>query len=102
MLDILIQQIFHMEFSDGTLLILLNFKKNNFVNEIDLTSFKFTAIIRFFKSLQESAKCKQKIPCGQTDESKHLAYRHILETVVKVLEEKFKIFVFFINLIQVH
>ena len=29
----------------------------------------------FLKSLEESAKCRQKNPCGQTDELKHLAYR---------------------------
>ena len=39
----------------------------------------------FFKSLEESAKHQQKILCGQTDESTCLAYRHILETIVKVL-----------------
>ena len=43
-----------------------------------------------FKSLEELAKCHQKILWGHTCESKHVAYRHILKTVVKVLEEKFK------------
>ena len=38
-----------------------------------------------FQSLEESAKCRQKISCGQTDELKCLAYRHILKPVVKVL-----------------
>ena len=52
--------------------------------KLDLTSFKFAAIKWFFKSLEESAKCHQKILCGHTDESKCLAYRHILKTVVKV------------------
>ena len=55
--------------------------KNNFFNEFDLTS----AIKCFFKSLEELAKCHQNISCGQTDESKCLAYRHILKPVVKVL-----------------
>ena len=32
-----------------------------------------------------SAQSRQKILCGLTDESKHLAYRHILKTVVKVV-----------------
>ena len=75
--------------------------KKHFVNELDLTSFKFAAIKWFFKSL-ELAKCCQKKLCGHTDESKHLAYRHILKTVVKVVEEKFNFFVFFLNLIQVY
>ena len=45
----------------------------------------FSAIKWFFKSLEELAKHCQKSPCGQTDESKCLVYRHILKTVVKVL-----------------
>ena len=49
----------------------------------------------FFKSLEELAKCHQKILCGHTGEPKHLAYRHILKTVVKVVEEKFKFLCFF-------
>ena len=68
--------------------------KNYFVNELDLTSFKFAAIKWFFKSLGESAKCCQKILCGHTDESKCLAYRHILKTVVKVVKEKFNFLCF--------
>ena len=48
----------------------------------------------FFKSLEESAKCRQENLCGQTVESKPLAYRHILKTVVKVVEEKFKFLCF--------
>ena len=55
-LDVLIHQFVHMEFSDGTFRLL----KNNFFNELDLTSFKFSAIKWFFKSLEESAKCHQK------------------------------------------
>ena len=80
--------------------------KNYFVNELDLTSFKFAAIKWFFKSLEESAKCCQKILCGHTDESKCLAYRHILKTVVKVVEEKFNFLCFsrfkFISLHAIH
>ena len=68
--------------------------KNHFVNELDLTSFKFAAIKWFFKSLEESAKCHQKILRGHTDESKCLAYGHILKTVVKVMEEKFNFLCF--------
>ena len=68
--------------------------ENNFVNELDLTSFKFAAIKWFFKSLEELAKCHQKILCGHTDESKHLAHKHILKTVVKVVEEKFNFLCF--------
>ena len=56
------------------------------LNEVKLSSLTKW----FFKSLEESAKCRQKILCGHTDESKHLAYRHILKTVVKVVEEKFE------------
>ena len=82
-LDVLIHQFVHMEFSDSTLLILLNLKKKtNFFNELELTSFKFSAI----KSLEELTRCCQKIPYGQTDESK--------STVREIL-----IFVHFLNLI---
>ena len=62
--------------------------KNHFVNELDLTLFKFSAIKWFFKSLEELPKCCQKIFCGHTDESKRPPYRHILKTVVKVVKEK--------------
>ena len=64
------------------------------VNELDFTSFKFSAIKWFFKSLEESAKCHQKFLCGHTDESKCLAYRHFLKAVVKVVEEKFSFLYF--------
>ena len=82
-LDILIHQFVHMEFSDGTLLILLNFRQTIFFNETDLNSFKFSVII--FQSLEVLAWCYQKILSAQIDESKCLAYRHILKTGVKVL-----------------
>ena len=39
--------------------------------------------------------CCQKILCGHTDEPKCIVYRHILKTVVKVVEEKFKFLCFF-------
>ena len=68
--------------------------KNNIVNELDLTSFKFTAIKWFFESFEESVKYRQKIACGQTDESKRPPCRHIIKTVVKVLEEKFQFLCF--------
>ena len=44
---------------------------------------------------QKLAKCRQKIPCGQTDESKRPVYRLILKPVVKVHEEKFSFLCFF-------
>ena len=88
-------KIFLQHFVDSSQLL-----KNHFVNELDLTAFKFATIKWFFKSLEESAKCHQKILCGHTDESKCLGYRHLLKTVMKVVEEKFKyFFVFFLNLI---
>ena len=52
-LDILICQFVHMEFSDSTLLIILKLLKNNFFNELDLTSIEFSVIKWFFKSLEE-------------------------------------------------
>ena len=48
MLDILIPHFLHMEFSDNTFLILLNFWNFFFFNELDLTSFKSSAIKWFF------------------------------------------------------
>ena len=74
---------FWQHFADSSKLL-----KNHFVNELDLTSFKFAAIKWFFKSLEELAKYHQKILCRITDESKCLVYRHILKRVVKVVEEK--------------
>ena len=38
--------------------------------------------------------CHQKILCVHTDELKCLVYRHILKTVVKVVEEKFNFLCF--------
>ena len=42
--DVLVHQCVYTKFPDGTLPILLNFKKKQFVNKLDLTSFKFSAI----------------------------------------------------------
>ena len=44
--------------------------------------------ILFSQSFEELAKCNQNMSCGQCEVSKHLAYRHILKSVVKKLEEK--------------
>ena len=82
-------KIFWRHFADSSKLL-----KNHFVNELDLTSFKFAVIKWFFKSLEKLAKCHQKILCGHSDESKYLAYIHILKTVVKVMEEKFNFLCF--------
>ena len=69
--------------------------KNHLITE-NLNEVKSSSLKKlFFKSLKKSAKCCQKIPCGQTDESKHLAYRHILKPVVKVHEENFSFLCFF-------
>ena len=42
----------------------------------------------FSQSFEELAKCSQNMSCGQCAVSKHLAYRHILKSIVKKLEEK--------------
>ena len=69
--------------------------KNNLI-AANLNEVKSSSLTKwFFKSLEESTKCHQKILCGHTDGSKQLAYRHILKTVVKVVEEQFIFFVFF-------
>ena len=44
--------------------------------------------ILFSQSFEELAKCSQNMSCGQCEVSKHLAYRHILKSIVKKLEEK--------------
>ena len=49
---------------------------------------KFTWHILFSQSFEELAKCSQNLSCGQCDVSKRLAYRHILKSIVKRLEEK--------------
>ena len=52
------------------------------------TSFKFSAIKLFSESFGELTRCSQKMSCGQCEVSKRLAYRHILKSIVKKLEEK--------------
>ena len=49
---------------------------------------KFSAIKLFSQSFGELTRCSQNMSCGQCDVSKHLAYRHILKSIVKKLEEK--------------
>ena len=47
----------------------------------------------YSQSFEELAKCSQSMSCGQCEVSKRLAYRHILKSIVKKLEEinqKFK------------
>ena len=44
--------------------------------------------ILFSQSFEELVKCSQNMSCGQCEVSKHLAYRHILKSIVKKLEEK--------------
>ena len=81
MLDILITHIFHMTYFDYTLSILQNNLIAENLNEIHWH-------ILFSPSFEELAKCSQNISCGQCEVSKHLAYRHILKSIVKKLEEK--------------
>ena len=69
--------------------------KNHLIAE-NLNEVKSSSLQKlFFKSLEKSAKCRQKISCGQTDESKRLMYRHILKPVTKVHKEKFSFLCFF-------
>ena len=68
------------------------------------TSFKFSAIKLFSQSFGELTRCSQNMPCGQCEVSKRLAYRHILKSIVKKLEEKNQKLSFFgtwINFYQV-
>ena len=102
MQDVLIYQYVHTKFSDGTLLILLNFWKTILLMNLILTSFKFATIKMVFQKFRRIGKVPSKILCGHTDESKCLAYGHILKTVLKVVEREIQFFVFFFNLIQVH
>ena len=80
-LDILITHIFHMTYFDYTLSILQNNLIAENLNEVHLH-------ILFSPSFEELAKCSQNISCGQCEVSKHLAYRHILKSIVKKLKEK--------------
>ena len=83
-------EIFGWHFADSSKLLKSYLIAEN-LNEVKSSSLKK----QFFKSSEKSAKYRQKIPYGQTDESKHLAYRHILKPVVKVHEEKFSFLCFF-------
>ena len=44
--------------------------------------------LKFIQRFEELAKRSQNMSCGQCDVSKCLAYRHILKSIVKKLEEK--------------
>ena len=50
--------------------------------------------ILFSQSFEELAKCSQNMSCGQCKVSKCQAYRHILKSIVKKLEEKSEQFSF--------
>ena len=81
--------IFWWHFADSSILL-----KNHLI-AANLNEVKSSSLTKwFFKSLEELAKCHQKILCGHTDEFKHLAYRHIVKTVVKVVEGNFKFLCF--------
>ena len=64
------------------------------------TSFKFSAIKLFSQSFGDLTRCSQNLSCGQCEVSKCLAYRHILKSLVKKLEEKNHKFSFFGNWIN--
>ena len=49
---------------------------------------KFIWHILFSQSFEDLAKCSQNMSCGQCDVSKCPAYRHILKSIVKKLDEK--------------
>ena len=57
-------------------------------NQFERASIKLIWHILFSRSFEELAKCSQDVPCGQCDVSKHLAYRYILKSIVKKLNEK--------------
>ena len=59
------------------------------------TSFKFSVIKLFSQSFGELASCSQNVSCGQCEVSKHLVHRHILQSIMKKLEEKNQKFSFF-------
>ena len=83
MVDVLIHQYVHTKWRyiiDSSKLLKNHLIAEN-LNEVKSSSFTK----QFFKSLEELAKCCQKILCGHTDESKRPPYRHILKTVVKVV-----------------
>ena len=91
-LDILIPHNVHMTYFDYTLPILQNFEKTKCANG---TSFKFSAFKLFSQSFGELTRCSQNMSCGQCEVSKCLAYRHILKSIVRKLEEKHQRFSFF-------
>ena len=82
MLDVLIPHIVHMTYFDYTLSILQNFEKTIWSQK---TWMKFIDTFCFLKVLKKRSVVKI---CGQCEVSKRLAYRHILKSVVKKLEEK--------------
>ena len=84
-LDVLIPQIVHMTYFDYTLSILQNFEKNNLIAD-NLNEVHWH--ISFSQSFEELAKCSRNVSCGQCDVSKCLAYRYMLKSIVKKLEEK--------------
>ena len=92
-LDISIHQYVCTIFSDGTLPILLNLWKPFDGSKLEWSYIKFIDKM-VFQKFRKLAKWRQKILCSHTDESKHLAFRHILKTIEKVMEEKFKFFCF--------
>ena len=95
MLDILIPHIVHMTYFDYTF---ANYSKLWENKMCQWTSFKFSAIKLFSQCFGELTRCTQNMSCGQCEVSKHLAYRYILKSIVKKLEENNQKFSFFWNL----
>ena len=66
----------------------------SFVQNCGLVNFSVDEwILEVTSPVDEWLKILNETP-DHTDESKHLAYRHILKTVVKVVEEKFNFLCF--------
>ena len=87
--DVMIHQYVHTKFSNSTLLILLNFLKTILsMNLIQLHS-RFLQSNVFSKVWKNRKSAIRRFCVEHTDESKRPPYRHILKTVVKVVEEKF-------------
>ena len=84
--------IVHMTSFDYTLASLQTLWENKMCQWI---SFKFSAIKLFSQSFGELTRYSQNISCGQCDVSECLAYRHIVKSIVKELEEKNQKFRFF-------
>ena len=57
------------------------------LNEVQ-SSNKLIWHILFSQSFEELAMGSQNVSFGQSDVSKHLAYRHILKSIVQELKEK--------------